>query len=329
MTIATATPPTLTPTNTPAAAPAPERAQLIDAAAKLIFDLLGMKPPPAELVTADTFGPMHAFVDAIQAIVSRSRGPLPAAAPAPPAIYVAANGDLVSRVSAEQVEAVLGPHVDKIRSAMARQATAGRHYAGEGPLSALYEIRYFAATLAEAQTLAANAMDTARNRELAARQPVKVSQGVVLPDEPLWDRKGNVIHAAVDRLGAAQRAATALKSAAPPGMASPGTWVCDGYRVAKVRDVHAPTGHEPGGCYDLVLYARDGDRIGRESPVMGGPRGYEPFCSAENWREIEEPRFPLPRYGDLSESVSFKALAGSCSENSDSARDALHEAPRP
>ena len=329
MTITTATPPTLTPTSTAAAAPAPERAQLIDAAVKLIFDLLGMKPPPAELITPDTFGPMHAFVDEIQTIVTRSRGPLSAAATAPPAIYVAANGELVSRVSAEQVEAVLGPHVDRIRSAMARQAGAGRHYAGEGPLSALYGIRYFADTLAEAQTIAADAMDTARKRDLAARQPVKVSQGAVMPDEPLWDRKGNVIHAAVDRLGAAQRAATALTSATPPGMASPGTWVCDGYRIAKVRDIHAPTGHEPGGCYDLVLYARDGEKIGRESPVMGGPRGYEPFCSAENWREIEEPRFPLPRYGDLGESVSYKASTGGCSENSDSAQDALHEAPRP
>lgn len=205
------TTPTATPsTRTPDAAPSPERTLLIEAAAKLIFDLLGLKPPPAELVTAETFGPMHAFVDQVQAIVSNSRGPLTAAEATPaPVIYVDNNGELVSRVSAEQVEAVLGPHVDQIRSAMARQAGSGRNYAGEGPLSALYGIRYFAATLAEAQTIAGDAMDAARKREAAARQTVKISQGAVLPVEPLWDRKGNVIHAAVDRRGAVQRAAAA------------------------------------------------------------------------------------------------------------------------
>lgn len=41
----------------------------------------------------------------------------------------------------------------------------------------------------------------------AGRQPDQDSKATVLSSEPLWDRKGKVIHAAVDRLGAAQRVA--------------------------------------------------------------------------------------------------------------------------
>ncbi|CAN7388779.1 hypothetical protein [Variovorax sp. LjRoot178] len=243
MTTTTATPPAASHLSlVPAAAPTPERTLLIEAAAKLIFDLLGLKPPPAELITPETFGPMHTFVDEVQAIVSRSRGPLPVAAAATPA------------------------------------ARAGAAF---------------------------------------------------LPIEPLWNRNGNVIHAAVDRLGAAQRAAAASKDATPPGMAEPGTWVCDGARVAKVREAYAPTKHEPEGAYDLVIYARNGKKIGRESPAMDGPRGFEPFCSAENWQQIEEPRFPLDRYEYLKSLVTFKPSAGSSLEESEAVEDALHEAPRP
>ncbi len=89
------------------------------------------------------------------------------------------------------------------------------------------------------------------------------------------------------------------------------------------------TKHEPEGAYDLVIYARDGTRIGRESPAMGGPRGFEPFCSAENWQKIEEPRFPLDRYDYLKNLVKFKPPAGSSLEETGAVEGALHEAPRP
>lgn len=314
----------------PASQAALERNQLIDAAAKLIFELLGMKPPPGELITPENFGPMHAFVDQVQAIVAASRGPVAptsaAGLPATPVISVDANGGLESRVSPEQVEAVLGPHVDRIRSAMARQEGTGRQFVGEGPLSALYAVRYLATTLAEAQMIAGDAMNAVRNR----RNGPPATEAPLA--EPLWNSKGNVIHAAVDRLGAAQRAAAAVEdsvAATPPGMAAPGTWVCDGGRVAKVRDVYPPTKHEPEGAYDLVIYARDGKRIGRESPAMGGPRGFEPFCSAANWRQIEEPKFPLDRYEYLKNIVKFKPGAGSSPEGTEGVEDALDEAPRP
>jgi len=257
----------------------------------------------------------------------------------PPVIYIDATGELVSRVSGEQVESVLGPVVDDIRARMARQAASANHYAGEGPISALYRIRYFASTLAEAQTIAGDAMDTARQRTAAARKAEPAPQASVLPSEPLWDRKGNVNHAAVDRLGAAQRAAAASVASSQPiasAMAAPGTWVCNGERVAKVRAAHAPDEFDPAGFYDLVLHARDGKRIGRESPAMDGPRGYEPFCTARVWRSIEAPRFPLPRYGELDGHVQFTDAqtdspdsAGESAESGDPGdQDSAREAPR-
>jgi hypothetical protein len=152
------------------------------------------------------------------------------------------------------------------------------------------------------------------------------------PNEPLWNRKGNVIHAAVDRLGAARRAAAtpiADPELAPSGMAAPGTWVCDGDRIAKVREAHAPTKFDPAGCYDLVLYARDGERIGRETPAMGGPRGYEPFCDAGRWRAIENPRFPLPRYGELDGHVRFTLVSPADAVAESASQDDGGAAPRP
>lgn len=83
----------------------------------------------------------------------------------------------------------------------------------------------------------------------------------------------------------------------------PGQWVVDTSdfgRVAKVKDVYIG---EP--CLDLVLYARDGERLGRVSPPEGGPRNFEPACDAEHWRPIRKPAFPLPRYGSLREFVKL------------------------
>jgi hypothetical protein len=48
---------------------------------------------------------------------------------------------------------------------------------------------------------------------------------------------------------------------------------------------------------DLVLYSPDGDRIGRSSPAMGGPRGFEPAVPLTYWERIEKPVFPLSRDG--------------------------------
>lgn len=47
---------------------------------------------------------------------------------------------------------------------------------------------------------------------------------------------------------------------------------------------------------DVVLYDRDGSRLGRISPAMGGPRHFEPATDPDGWMVIEEPRFPLQRF---------------------------------
>lgn len=87
---------------------------------------------------------------------------------------------------------------------------------------------------------------------------------------------------------------------------APGDWVVSRSweRLAQVKDFHPGFGSlEPS--VDLVLFARDGTRIGRESPAMGGPKGFEPCCGASNWVRIKKPAFPLPRYDPLFRAVKF------------------------
>lgn len=61
--------------------------------------------------------------------------------------------------------------------------------------------------------------------------------------------------------------------------------------IAKVRDIY-----EGEPVFDLVMYAPDGSRLGRVSPAMGGPKGFEPWCSQEMYVPIKKPKFPLSRY---------------------------------
>lgn len=80
----------------------------------------------------------------------------------------------------------------------------------------------------------------------------------------------------------------------PPVFALPqrGAWVAqlgldDPYpQIAKVREAH-----QEDNALDLVFYSGSGERIGRVSPAMGGPKGFEPFCCAQTWVEIESPPF--------------------------------------
>jgi hypothetical protein len=72
----------------------------------------------------------------------------------------------------------------------------------------------------------------------------------------------------------------------------PGDWVVDfGERVARVKGVS----RFAGDVYlDLYMYSDRGDNLGRTSPAMGGPRAYEPCCSAEGWTRLErEPDWPI------------------------------------
>jgi len=44
---------------------------------------------------------------------------------------------------------------------------------------------------------------------------------------------------------------------------------------------------------DLTVYGPDGGKVGRRSPPEGGPTHFEPCISANRFRKIEEPHFPL------------------------------------
>lgn len=76
-------------------------------------------------------------------------------------------------------------------------------------------------------------------------------------------------------------------------------WVCDGEQLGRIKEV------EIDGTLDIVIYDRQGNRIGRSSPAMGGPRGFEPCCNPDTWAVIEAPHFPLTRYAYLNEVVTF------------------------
>jgi len=76
----------------------------------------------------------------------------------------------------------------------------------------------------------------------------------------------------------------------------PGDWVAsrgDHRNVGKVKDVYRDPGSDEAVLLDLVLYDRDGSRIGRKSPACGGPSGFEPACAADYWERITPPLFPV------------------------------------
>lgn len=58
--------------------------------------------------------------------------------------------------------------------------------------------------------------------------------------------------------------------------------------IGKVKEVH----HVYDEFFiDVVIYDASGEKIGRESPAEGGPRGFEPMCDADAWVPIEKPNF--------------------------------------
>lgn len=44
---------------------------------------------------------------------------------------------------------------------------------------------------------------------------------------------------------------------------------------------------------DVTLYRANGERIGRASPAMGGPRSFEPALPVDHWDRIQDPSFPM------------------------------------
>lgn len=78
-----------------------------------------------------------------------------------------------------------------------------------------------------------------------------------------------------------------------------GQWAAKNNQFGSIKEVHSD------GSLDIVLYTRNGDVIGRESPALDGPTGFEPCCDPEGWRKIRKPAFPLPVNRYLDEVVTF------------------------
>lgn len=105
---------------------------------------------------------------------------------------------------------------------------------------------------------------------------------------------------------------TVMEEAVMPGPFPfmPGDWIADeAERVGRVKAVY---GGEPGEVLlDIVLYDHHGERVGRMSPACGGPRTFEPACSGENWRRVQEPSFPLvPKWVEDGGRYILKVSAG-------------------
>ncbi|MDN8616524.1 hypothetical protein [Variovorax ginsengisoli] len=96
-------------------------------------------------------------------------------------------------------------------------------------------------------------------------------------------------------------AASPEPAAVPASRFRAGMWIANEHSLGRVRYVH------PEGTLDIVLFERDGRQIGRVSPAMGGPRGFEPCASPEGWAEIARPAFPTTKFAflhDLAPSAS-------------------------
>lgn len=74
-------------------------------------------------------------------------------------------------------------------------------------------------------------------------------------------------------------------------------WIAREDQLGRVRYVH------PDGSLDIVLFAPDGRQIGRVTPPMGGPRGFEPDCHPDGWAQIEKPALTATRFAFLHDLV--------------------------
>lgn len=86
---------------------------------------------------------------------------------------------------------------------------------------------------------------------------------------------------------------------------NPNVWVVskDWDKIARIKNVHVEKNAIV--ALDLVFFNRNGDRLGRVSPALGGPVSYEPCCGADQWIAIREPAFPLPKYDPLFRVIKF------------------------
>lgn len=87
-----------------------------------------------------------------------------------------------------------------------------------------------------------------------------------------------------------------------------GVWVMSSDDVSRPQLGRVHSVYDDGAI-DIVIYGASGERIGRVSPAMGGPRGFEPYCGADLWTPIQSPDFEkiaMLRYGYRGELVPLK-----------------------
>ena len=77
-------------------------------------------------------------------------------------------------------------------------------------------------------------------------------------------------------------------------------WITNWQEIGRIKHIH------DDGSLDIVIYSREGKKIGRTSPIRGGPSGFEPCCNPDVWVVIEEPYFPLRKSFYLKELLERK-----------------------
>lgn len=87
------------------------------------------------------------------------------------------------------------------------------------------------------------------------------------------------------------------KACTTPAPVTAGDWIAEAPDtthpdIAKVKSVYWDN-IAGEWVADIVIYDHQGDRIGRKSPAMGGPKHIEPCVPMGNWRRIAKPEFPL------------------------------------
>lgn len=78
-----------------------------------------------------------------------------------------------------------------------------------------------------------------------------------------------------------------------------GDWVASYEQIGKVLMIH------DDGSLNIAIYSRDGNRLGRTSPLMGGPKSFEPCCGPDGWEKINKPSFPLKKLAYLCDIVEY------------------------
>lgn len=89
------------------------------------------------------------------------------------------------------------------------------------------------------------------------------------------------------------QSASVESEASPLTRFAKGTWVADFANPARPRLALVKEPNEWKGevNLDLYMYSKEGERLGRVSPAMGGPTKFEPCCPAASWVPIAEPDF--------------------------------------